>query len=616
MRTLLLTILIFGSAYFASSQRFVMSDPISIGGPQWDIATGISVTPEGKIVLSGSYYGHIYLGPDTLVSNGSRDGFLALYNPDGSYLKSVSLGGAGHDYLTNLKANGNGIMAAQRFNRKTQHGMGEVRGLSRENCLALFWDHDLNMKSSILLGSTMPIEILDVDTDTGQDAGYKISFLDSLFIGGESYSSETGHGLYNGTFNSADRKGSLMDTGVNAGGRLFAMNTTDAGIRISAGITPIHKNDEINPLPIVKEGMNHLFLIVSEEAAKREMVEHPIEGIDFEPVCMLVDSSSIWILINFSHAIIHNGTELASRGKSDILLLRRDLKGKNFDYCQIGGEGDEKAAGMTITENGVVMTGKFTGNLSIADQEILAPWLGSGIFIVGINESCKPLAVNSVNVEGSGFPCGIASHGDQIYIAGQYRGILRAGNSEIESRGDDDIFILKFEDCQGKGPVSISQSIIAGNTLPNQWELDAGQGFESYKWEDNKSSSRYLIVDIPGTYRVVVTDIAGCTRQGEITLADTKSAANDQEIDGDLSYRIFPSITDGMVFWEPATSWEGKKLRIRVLDTTGRLIYAAEHDKVNRQVYHFDLGNQPQGSCFVEFTGDGFREIAKILVNK
>ena len=81
-------------------------------------------------------------------------------------------------------------------------------------------------------------------------------------------------------------------------------------------------------------------------------------------------------------------------------------------------------------------------------------------------------------------------------------------------------------------------------------------------------------------------------------------------------FRLFPSITSGLVNWEPATSWEKGKTNVRVFDSTGKQISYTEINKMDYRTYQIDFSSEPEGTYVVEVSGTGFREISKVMVKK
>jgi len=616
MKNIILIIVISANTILAHSQRFVISNATQAGGPGWDVATGMALLPDGSLAIAGAYYDYIGFGGDTLFSEGCRDAFIAVYNSDGTFDKAIPLGGKGYDYITNLGVSENGIIASLRFNHETGIGNNKVKGLANENSLAMLFDHGLNLKSHNQASSPSPFGITGLEQGQNGETGFTGWFTDSLFVDGKTYIAGNGSDIFKGAMTPGGNSGTFKHYLNEGADRVFAMAKSATGGSYMAGVTSMGNLEGAKLPSAPPEGMAYMFISTPATGSKPENISYPLYGYEFEPVSMLHDSLSLWVLVNFRHSLFIDGVEVVSYGMGDVLLLKYDLNGGKPLYYQFGGYGHEEAAGLVKMGNEIVVTGKFTGKLSLAGREIETTGFGTGIFIAGFGMDCSPIDLFSVPVTGSAFPTAIAANHDALFIAGQFRGTLQSRNMEITSVGDDDIFILRIENCGARPPVAIRHKLLPGSKNKNTWELDAGAGFASYTWNNNLLSSRYLTVDLPGTYSVTVTEVTGYTRIGEITLVGTKSVEMEPGIEPVIAFRLYPSVTRGMVYWEPATEWENKHATIRVIDATGRISLFEETGLLARQAYPLDLGRLPEGNYLVEISGHAFRETAKVIVSK
>ena len=350
---------------YASAQRFIISNATQAGGLGWDVATGIALLPDGKLAIAGAYYEYIGFGGDTLFSEGCRDAFIAIYNSDGTFDKAIPMGGKGYDYITNLGASENGIMASLSFNHETGIGKNKVKGLAKENSLAMLFDLDMNLKSHSLVSSPLPFGISGLHQGQNGQTGFTGWFADSLFVDGKTYIAGNGSNIFRGAMAAGAKPGLFKQFAGDGTGRVFATAILATGRSFMAGVTTTG-NLEGKKLPTATpEGMAYMFISTPATDDKTENIAYPLYGYEFEPIEMLQDSSSLWVLINFRHSLFINGVEVVSYGMGDVLLLKYDLNGGKPIYFQIGGYGHEEAAGLVKMGNEIVVTGKFTGKLSL-----------------------------------------------------------------------------------------------------------------------------------------------------------------------------------------------------------------------------------------------------------
>lgn len=616
MKKIILLIVITACAFAASSQRFRINNAIQAGGQGWDIVTGLILLPEGKIAVSGSFTESIGFGSDTLFPQGSRDAFIAIYNSDGSFLNVAHMGGTGYDYITNLGTYENGILSTLWFNSETGFGKERFRGYSKENCLAMLCDYNLNLKDYNQISSTSLFEISGLSQNVNGKIQFSGWFSDTLFMDGKTYYADMGSDIMRGTMTTADNQATFKHY-LNVGSdRLYATESTKTGCSFMTGISK-YGGIEGERLPaLISDSLVYLFISELTTDGMLDNITYPLCGYSFEPVDILQDSSSLYVLINFRHSLFIDEIEIPSKGMSDVLLLKIDLDEGKTHYSQIGGYGFEEATGMVRINSGLFIAGKFTGRLSLGGKSIEKEGFGPGIFLAGFNEGCAPTEILNIPVVGSAFPCAIVADNENLYIAGQFRGTIQSGSSDIVSVGDDDIFVLCVENCLPQEPVTIKHNVLSGSTKIEAWELDAGAGFESYFWDENKSTSRFLTVYDPGTYTVTVSDKNGCVRTGEIFLADTKSARIESDNAKDLPFSLFPTVTSGIVYWEPASTWENKDVMLRIFDSSGKTCFAQKYKSLSWQTQQLDISHLPEASYYVEFLGNGIRETIKVIVKK
>lgn len=122
----------------------------SFGSTGGDTGYGVAVTPEGDVLLSGSFSGGVNFGGGTLFNpNSMTDAFLARYaGADGSHKWSISFGGGGNDAATAVAMDTNGNIAVAgyfdttaAFNRGTADEKPlSAQGASGDGLVALLGD--------------------------------------------------------------------------------------------------------------------------------------------------------------------------------------------------------------------------------------------------------------------------------------------------------------------------------------------------------------------------------------------------------------------------------------------------------------------------------------------
>jgi hypothetical protein len=610
-------VFLFACIFFsANSQQMEISWITRAGGTGWDIVADMVELPNGQIVMTGSFYDKISFGGDTLFSNGERDIFIGRYNADGSSDKAVSFGGPGYDYVKNitLKAR-SGIVLPVQFNSELWIKGQSFKGDYLNNIVVAGFDKNLEPDGSFLLGSNGSFGINSLVTTP--DSGFSFSgwFSDSLLVDSKTYIPEEGGDIFTGSVSdySAIEWSKQLGKANQENSRTNAFATKGRGINYIAGITTgssciekatgsVEQNRYLSLYPVDNEGNTGDIL-------------YPVHGLSLEPVKVFADSSFLWILVNFNYSAFINKTEIVSLGKGDVLLIKYNLKDHSSEWCQLGGYGNEKATGLVKSGDNMIVAGQFADSLTFAGKTVVPGRQGPDVFIASVNENC--VAENIITFSGPGmdFPCAVIASGSGIYVAGEFRDSLVAGETVLVSAGEEDIFLARIENCGAKKPLEI----IATPVDKQGWELDAGKGFVNYAWDGNLSSGRYCIVEAPGTFQVEVTDSTGCFYREKITLGTTKSAQinqEDEQLIAERPFKIYPTITSGVVYWEPASVWLKGKATVRVYDPLGRIISTFDIIELEPVTYNTDLRATTEGTYMVEISGDGFREVSKVVLKK
>jgi hypothetical protein len=85
----------------------------SFGAGDCDSGAGLALAPDGTLYISGAFGDTIQLGTTTLVSNGSRDGFVAVVSPtDGSIGKVLQFGATGLDTIREIAVAADAVWVA------------------------------------------------------------------------------------------------------------------------------------------------------------------------------------------------------------------------------------------------------------------------------------------------------------------------------------------------------------------------------------------------------------------------------------------------------------------------------------------------------------------------
>lgn len=601
-----------GILFTASSQQLQPGKANQAGSPNWDIVTGIRALHNGQIIVTGAFYDSISFSTDTLISRGSRDVFIATCKADGSFKKAISFGGAGYEYVKKIEPLAEkGFLAPIQFNQTIEIEGQKFEGRCLNNILLAWFDNNMKLTSHALLGSNGKFDISSIKTSPDGDCYFSGWFTDTLVTENNKLISQNAEDMFLGKISNQGKLKWLKQFEGKGCDKSCSFISGTEGHNYMTGLTSMGCFGSKKAPNAIPSGMSHLFISEIDIEGEASDPCYPAYGYGIEPVEMLEDSSSLWILANFKYTAFLNKTEIVSHGKSDVLVIKFNPEDHSTSYCRFGGYGNEKASGLVKSGDYIVVTGLFTDSLSFANRTIVPEKRGSNVFIASLDLNCKPSNIISMPGEGQKFPCSVYADKSGIYLAGEFCGKIKSEANEMRSSGKEDIFLSRIENC------SVDKSLnIAITPVNGSWELDAGPGFISYTWNGNASSSRYYTAWEPGTYEISVTDTLGCISTEEVNIFQTKSAVVEPDDEFGREFNLYPTITSGMVYWKAASVWEKSNASVRVFDPSGRLVVSDEIKEPGSNAHHIDFSGKPVGVYIVDISGNDFHETAKVIVKK
>ena len=197
-----------------------------------------------------------------------------------------------------------------------------------------------------------------------------------------------------------------------------------------------------------------------------------------------------------------------SRGSYDVFVVCLDNY-ENFRWFKhIGGTRKDRANDIRIDNQEVILSGSFCSKLAADNISITSKMESSDVFILSLDTLGKLKWIRSLGGENDDYPkCMKIINGHYIYICGSYRNSISVGEKSIQSKGDEDIFIARLENCSNLAPkFKKPESFCKGSTLT----LDAGSGFDLYNWNNGQSTKQLYTVDEAGVYSIELVSKTGC----------------------------------------------------------------------------------------------------------
>jgi hypothetical protein len=199
---------------------------------------------------------------------------------------------------------------------------------------------------------------------------------------------------------------------------------------------------------------------------------------------------------------------IESQGADDVFVVCLDENENIKWFKHFGGPRKDRVSTIKADKDEVLITGSFCSKLNIDDKSITSKKESSDIFIVSLDTTGKLNWIKQLGGEFDDYPKSMTTTKDgYIYIAGSYRQTMTVLEKSIQSKGEEDVFVGRLENCKFLAPkFKTPEKFCEGTKL----KLDAGDGFLSYDWNHGLSLERSITVDQGGVYTLDLVAKNGC----------------------------------------------------------------------------------------------------------
>jgi WD40 repeat protein len=290
MKNIILLFLLTGIIYTAKSQSLNINWATQIGGQNWDIVSSVTELSDGNIALAGAYYDSISIAGAIYYSKGSRDCFLAILNTKGEFVKTISFGGEGYEYIRNLiPAENGGMTAVIQYNDKMQAGGQSFDKKGQVNYAFTFFDKNLNVTDKTIIASNKESRVTSYQKNT--DGSYFFSgwFEDSLQVENKHYNTQGDHIVFSGSIEQGAKLKWFNQIEPSGKDKLFTGKADKSGKNYILGTTGKRDFEGSNKPKAIGQEMVHLFVLENTFDGESTDIMYPIYGIEVEPVEMLKD---------------------------------------------------------------------------------------------------------------------------------------------------------------------------------------------------------------------------------------------------------------------------------------------------------------------------------------
>jgi uncharacterized protein (DUF2249 family) len=553
-------------AKYSADGDFVWAKSVS-GGGSGDYGLGIAVNQDDEIFVTGHFQATTDFDPGigtaTLTASGSHDAFLAKYDADGNYIWAFALGGA----ATNTLA------TADRGNSVAIDSNGDVLLTGAFSGTA---DFDPGTASYTLTaaGGT------DIFLAKYSTAGTLI-WAKAMGSSGPTTSDDAGNSVV------VDENGDIYLTG-------FFANQVDFN---PGGTT----------LELTANGYKSDIFVARYAADGTCITAQALGGMNTDVGSSISYSTGyLYVTGSFTDSFeVDLGTQtvtLASKGESDIFILKLDTAGTYYWAGQAGGT--KVDAGVVITNDpwgNVLVSGQFqdTADLNpVAQDTLLINSIGSNdVFLIKLHLDCDPVGSELTQTACDSFNF----FGNVLYTGGTYTDTLST------PFGCDSIITL---DLTIHTSPSADFSIISDS-------LVATDG-ASWQWVDCTTQSavpganeRVFRPQQNGTFAVIVGNENGCSDTSSCQLFELEDVGI-SALQRNSGFSLYPNPARDRVY---ISAKQGlAKAQVRVLNTLGQVLTQINGQTGN--TIEMDIRSLSTGVYLVEVVQQKSKMLQKLTIQK
>jgi hypothetical protein len=587
----------------------------TIGGSGQDRPSGMDVSPEGNIVITGFFNETVDFNPGSSVNNltttGNRDIFVLKLNSTGDYAWAHKFGSSLPDEGTATCFDPNGNVFVTGFFQET---VDFNPGNAANNFDATSYD----------------IFILKLDASGNYVWNYDLG----------SNPAEQGRAIQ------CDASGNVYTSGS------FA-STLDFNLGAGSEVMNASGVADIYLLKLTNSG--------------DFIWSRKIGGISNEyAVSMAIDVFGDAILGGyFASTTTFNSfpnVSVTSAGLDDAFVVKFNSDGVHAWTRTIGGTGFDRTQAVTTDAQGNVhATGLFQGTVDLNPNEGVENYTASqeDCFVLKLSPNGDFITASVMGGAGSDYSYGIATDAiGGIYTCGAFTQTADFDPSnqvnELTSNGGFDAFLSKWSQCVPTFGTDVQTACnqftwIDGNTYtsnnnsatyqlttaagcdstvtlnltintvnvgvtPNGQTLSANVIGAQYQWVDCNNNFQPITgatqasftATSSGNFAVVITS-NGCT---DTSLCYSITTIGVDLLDYDKAFTVFPNPSNGP--FQITSNKTFSSTSIRVINTIGTLVFNQEYGPNN--LFDFDV-NQPAGVYLIEFVGDNTQKnVIRVLI--
>lgn len=497
------------------------------GGNGWDYVNSMVRTTSGNYILGGSMKGLLSTDTAHAELSYSNNAFLASCDTNGIVLWQKTFGGIMFDNITSMSKNQQGILVSGIFQDTLRFETLKCFAPSYSGAYTALIDTSGNpvwLKQSGGVATISQIMNCSSPLGTSFIAG---TFTDSLHLAGQSLSHTGDRGIFISKLlpdGSEANPFILKATGkCNLGG----ISCTDSLLCIAGSFSDTL---QIADTTLISIGEEDIFIaLFSLEGTLKHVIIAGGMGNEQVRSVLISPDGEIGITGWFDYAFLMDNLIVTSNGGKDIFIGVLDTAFSVKWLKNIGGQGDDYGYALSKNDkNEFFVSGNFVHYMQLPDEngnliEYDASNAFGNAFIAKLSSAGELKASYNLPATSEDFcKTMLVDNNGFITAAGNFYQKLNLQemgtfNDSLVSAGERDIFLLRFIDLCNDVNVDagLDTTLCPGQTI----ELGVPGTFQYYRWLPSGLPNQDLNVQLPGTYKLLITDMNGCIASDSIVIS-------------------------------------------------------------------------------------------------
>jgi hypothetical protein len=306
MKKILVFMALWGIALTALPQELLPVWAKSFGGPEWDMANAMCISPKGDVIVAGTYSDSITIDGNCFYSKGYTDLFIAKYDVEGNPLGAFTIGGIGNDRALFSVYSSNLVLLIQ-FQNPLEIKGDKIDSTGLVNYMAGWFDEEGYLLNSSTISSTSDLQISGMNSDSDGAVYLTGWYSDTLRIDGQITAiSPAGTPLF---LQLQDKgKSRSVKSVAELNGRQINACTFDSGNKLMiAGTTIINTDKDAKNPDIVYQS---LYNGTMNQGGKASDMQEIIKGVELQPVSIVKLKQCTWIAAKFKYYCLNGADTL------------------------------------------------------------------------------------------------------------------------------------------------------------------------------------------------------------------------------------------------------------------------------------------------------------------